>query len=86
MPKRLIDSQTCELQRALRFTGKSAEFISFRLPRKKDTTSGLELLYPQIKASVSSHIDFDQWAGGKDAAPIFSEFNHEWSWEYNERM
>ena len=54
MQKRLIDSGKNELQRALRFTGKTAEFVSFRLPRKKDGSATNADLYPPVRGTNPS--------------------------------
>jgi hypothetical protein len=34
MPKRVVDVMTCEVQRAVRLTGKYVEYVSFKVPRK----------------------------------------------------
>lgn len=48
LPKHCVDPLNKEVVRGLRFTGKNAEFITFRVPRKESTFS--EDLYPAYRA------------------------------------
>lgn len=76
MSKRVLDSNKNELQRALRFTGKAAEFISFKLPRKKEGSDAD--LYPPIRGTNPS-MNFSQWSSGQNSAPVMVEFDHDYS-------
>jgi hypothetical protein len=48
LPKQAVDPFRKEILRALRFTGKEAEFITFKVPRKEEQFS--TDLYPKHRA------------------------------------
>ena len=72
MPKHAVDPLRKELVRGLRFTGKTAEFITFKLPRKEAEFSSD--LYPPHRAMTAAH-SFESWAKGDDQDPILEEFD-----------
>ena len=37
MPKRVLDVMHCEVMRGVRLTGKTVEYVSFKVPRKSGT-------------------------------------------------
>lgn len=37
MPKRVVDLMQCEILRGVRITGKTVEYVSFKVPRKSGT-------------------------------------------------
>lgn len=48
MPKRVVDVMACELLRGVRFTGKTVEYVTFKVPRKSGTFQAD--LYPPCRA------------------------------------
>ena len=62
----------CELNRAIRYNGKEAEYISFKLPRKGGSWN--PEFFPPAPAQEFS-MTFDEWASGANKPPILAEFN-----------
>ena len=52
MPKRFVDSAKNELVRGLKFTGKTAQFVSFKIPRRDNNFA--EELFPPYPAGSPS--------------------------------
>ena len=57
VPRRCIDSQSGELVRALRFNGKQAEFITFKLPKRFGVVPMTAVVEPE-------QITYKDWAEG----------------------
>lgn len=74
LPKQAVDPLRKEVLRALRYTGKAAEFITFKLPRKEEDFSSD--LFPPHRAQKSA-MSFDEWSKGADKDPILEEFDPE---------
>lgn len=72
LPKHAVDPLRKEVVRGLRFTGKAAEFVTFKLPRKEADFS--HDLFPPHRAQKPA-MTFDEWAKGKDEEPILEEFD-----------
>lgn len=72
MPKHAVDPLRKEVLRGVRFTGKAAEFISFRLPRKAEEFS--EDLYPPYRA-LKPALTFDEWSKGENKDPVMESFD-----------
>ena len=73
MPTRHVDYMNNEIVRALRMgtTTKTAEFISFRVPRK--STEFQEDIFPPCLSGEESQTH-EAWAGGETKAPITRSF------------
>lgn len=74
LPKQAVDPFRKEVLRALRFTGKDAEFITFKVPRKEEQFS--TDLFPPHRAMKSAHT-FEDWSKGADKAPVMEAFDPE---------
>ena len=61
MPKRTVDVMGCEIQRGVRLTAKTIEYVSFRVPRKSGTFQ--VDLYPPCKSLTPSMTFEEYWAG-----------------------
>jgi coronin-1B/1C/6 len=72
MPKKYINFMECEVQRGLRITGKSAEWITFKLPRKSGDFQ--EDLYPPCEAGKEA-LTYEEWAAGQNVDPIMQNFD-----------
>ena len=72
LPKQAIDPMKKELLRGLRFTGKAAEFITFKVPRKTDNFD--TDLYPKHRAMTAA-LKYDEWANGTDKDPVLEAFD-----------
>ena len=72
MPKRNVDFMNNELNRALRFNGKVAEYVTFKVPRKSGAFQ-TDLFPPCPSGNFS--MSFDEWAGGENKPPILKEFD-----------
>lgn len=72
LPKHAVDPLRKEVVRGLRFTGKAAEFITFKLPRKEAEFS--QDLYPPHRATTPA-LSFDEWAKGTSREPVLEEFD-----------
>lgn len=72
LPKRNVDFMTNELERAIRFTGKVAEYISFKVKRMSGAFQ--DELYPPCAAQQHS-MTFEEWAAGENKQPILQEFD-----------
>ena len=66
IPKRQVNFMQSEVNRGIRFTQKSAEWISFKLPRKSEAFSE-EIFPPCYKGEAV--LTYDEWAGGKNVKP-----------------
>lgn len=72
MHKNCVDPLRKEIVRGVRFTGRTAEFITFKLPRKEADFSAD--LYPPHRAQTSA-LTFEDWAKGTNADPVFESFD-----------
>lgn len=72
MPKQAVDPMKKELVRGLRYTGKTAEFITFKVPRKEEQFSSD--LFPKHRATTAA-MKFEEWAKGTDNDPVLEEFD-----------
>lgn len=66
LPKRALDTQKCEIARALRLMRDSVVPVSFCVPRKAGMFQ--KDLYPDCYAGVPA-LSSNEWQGGKDAEP-----------------
>lgn len=66
MPKRVVDVMSCEIMRGVRLTGKTVEYISFKVPRKSGTFQAD--LYPPCKSGTPA-MTFEEYWSGKDKEP-----------------
>jgi hypothetical protein len=69
-----VDPFRKEVLRGLRFTGKEAEFITFKVPRKEEQFS--HDLFPKHRAQTSAQ-SFDEWSKGTDKDPNLEAFDPE---------
>jgi hypothetical protein len=61
MPKKVVDVMQCEMMRGVRLTGKTLEYVSFKVPRKSGTFA--TDLYPDCRSGVSG-LNFEEyWSG-----------------------
>jgi hypothetical protein len=67
MPKQSVDPLKKEVQRAIRFTGKNADFISFKMPKKGEEYRSD--VYPPHRARNSA-MTFDEWSQGINKEPL----------------
>lgn len=72
MPKHAVDPLRKEVLRGLRFTGKTAEFISFRLPRKEEEFSAD--LFPPHRAQKAA-MTYEEWSKGENKDPVLESFD-----------
>lgn len=61
MPKRVVDVMSCEVARAVRLTGKTVEYVSFKVPRKAGNFQAD--LFPPCKSSEPAMKFEDYWSG-----------------------
>jgi len=61
MPKRGLDLMACEVMRAVRVTAKTAEYVSFKVPRKSGTFQAD--LYPPTRSHEAAHKFDEYWTG-----------------------
>lgn len=66
MPKRVVDVMSNEIMRGVRLTGKTLEYISFKVPRKTGTFSAD--LYPDTRSAIPG-LNFEEYWGGEDKEP-----------------
>lgn len=72
LPKHHINPVAKEIQRAIRTTKNTAEFISFKLPRKE---AGFSLdLYPGFRSRTAAQ-SFEEWSQGGNKNPIVEMWN-----------
>ena len=74
LPKRDLNFMDCELNRAIRYNGKEAEYVSFKLPRKGGSWN--PEFYPPAPAQEFS-MTFEEWASGQNKPPILAKFDPE---------
>jgi len=67
LPKRAVDTTTCEIAKFLRLLNNWMEIISFQVPRKADTFQ--KDIYPDTYAGVPS-MSADEWLGGANTPPV----------------
>lgn len=69
-PKRYTNCADKEINRAIRYTGKQAEYLSFKVMVK----AWVPELFPDV-ASGESSTNFEEWAAGKNPAPNMYTFD-----------
>ena len=69
-PKRFTNCADKEINRVIRCTGKTAEYLSFKVMVK----AWVPELYPDV-ASGESSTNFEEWASGKNPAPKMYTFD-----------
>ena len=69
-PKRLTNCADKEINRAIRYTGKQAEFLSFKVMVK----AWVPELFPDVPSGESAS-NFEKWAAGENAAPNMFTFD-----------
>ena len=74
LPRRDLNFMDCELNRAIRYNGKEAEYVSFKLPRKGGSWN--PELYPPAPAQEFS-MTFEEWSAGQNKPPVLAEFDPE---------
>lgn len=74
LPKHCVDPLNKEILRGLRYTGKAAEFITFRVPRKEAHFS--EDLFPPYRSQTAA-MTFDEWSKGDTKGPILEPWDTE---------
>lgn len=66
-PKHTVDTNSCEIMRAVKLTNSTVDIISFRVPRKADMFQ--DDIYPDCVANVPA-MRADEWLGGGNAEPV----------------
>jgi coronin-1B/1C/6 len=69
-PRRVVDVMSCEVQRAVRLTGKYVEYVSFKVPRKAGNFQAD--LFPPCRSSEPA-MKFEEYWSGVDKEPIRQE-------------
>lgn len=72
LPKRCVDFMDNELNRAIRNTGKMAEYVSFKVPRK--TGAFAEDLFPPAPSGESA-LTHEEWLAGENRPPVLAAFD-----------
>jgi len=72
LPRRELNFMESELNRAIRYNGKQAEYISFKLPRKGGNFDSA--LYPPAPCQEYA-VTCEEWASGIDKDPCMAEFD-----------
>ena len=72
LPKKDVNFMDNELERGVRYTGKVAEYVSFKVKRMSGAFQ--EELYPDCKANESVH-SFEEWAEGQNKDPAMHKFD-----------
>ena len=70
MPKRVVDVMACEVMRGVRLTGKTLEYVAFKVPRKTGTFAAD--LFPDCKSGLPGST-FDEYWGGENKDPLRQE-------------
>lgn len=74
MPKKVLDLMQNEVNRGVRLTAKTVEYVSFKVPRKTGTFSAD--LYPPSKISTPA-MKFEDYWSGEDKEPLRAELRPE---------
>ena len=74
MPKRCVDVMKTEVNRGVRLTAKTVEYVQFKVPRKSGSFQND--LYPAAKSSEPA-MKFEEWWSGVDKEPIRQEMKPE---------
>lgn len=72
LPRRFVNCNKNEIMRGLRFTGKTAEYLSFIVPKRQQVYTE-DLYKPYI--TIQPSLNFDQWARGMNKDPILKPFD-----------
>lgn len=67
LPKRVVDLSMNEIQRGVRLTATTVEYVSFKVPRKLGGFQ--EDLYPPVKSGEAA-MTFEDYASGQNKEPI----------------
>ena len=72
MPKQMVDPMKKEVARGLKLTGKTAEYVSFKVPRKNEPDFSPDLFpyHRSQKAGMTS----EQWTSGANYDPQLELF------------
>lgn len=70
MPKRVVDVMACEVMRGVRLTGKTLEYVAFKVPRKTGTFAAD--LFPECKSGLPG-MSFDEYWAGENKDPLRQE-------------
>jgi hypothetical protein len=74
LPKRVVDVMSCEVNRAVRLTAKTVEYISFKVPRKAGNFQAD--LYAPCKSQEPA-MKFEEYWNGVDKEPLRMEMKPE---------
>jgi coronin-2 len=69
LPKSSVDFMGNEVMRGIRMTNKTAQWISFKVPRRENKFA--EDLFPP-HPKTESVMTYDEWASGTDKDPILT--------------
>lgn len=67
MPKKVCDLMSNEVNRGVRLTAKTVEYVSFKVPRKSGNFQ--PDLFPPTKSSEPA-MKFEDYAGGQNLEPL----------------
>lgn len=67
MPKRVVDVMANEIMRGVRLTGKTLEYVAFKVPRKTGTFA--VDLYPDCRSATPS-MTFEEYSSGENKEPL----------------
>ena len=75
LPKQAVDPMKKEVVRGLKLTGKTAEFVTFKIPRKNDPDFSADL-FPYHRSQKAA-MTCEEWSKGADSDPLVELFHPE---------
>lgn len=75
LPKQAVDPMRKEVVRGLKLTGKTAEFVTFKVPRKNDPDFSADL-FPHHRSQKAA-MTCEEWSKGADSDPLVELFHPE---------
>lgn len=66
-PKHTVDTNVCEIMRAVKLTNNSVDVVSFRVPRRAEIFQ--DDIYPECLANIPA-MRADEWLGGENTDPV----------------
>lgn len=72
LPKQAVDPMKKEINRGIKLTGKTAEFVSFKVQKKLEPGFSADL-FPKHRAAKAAQT-YQEWASGANKDPLFEEF------------
>ena len=74
LPKRCVDVMSCEVAKGVRLTGKTVEYVSFKVPRKSGNFQAD--LFPPCRSTEPAS-KFEEYWSGVDKEPLRQEMKPE---------